>query len=122
MSKQIHHIPGRMRLRSEMTRNFPGGPAALEQRFRAVQGVTSTQISPRTGSVTILYDPRAVDPQHLRQIAGASLPTGSDTRPGSGRKAATLTKAGQLFGKAAFDVFVAKALERSVVSVLVALR
>lgn len=121
VSREIHHIPGRLRVRSVVTRRFPGRAEALALRFSTLSGVHSTHISPRTGSLTVHYDPDRLDSEELHEIIG--LETASSTPAKSKRsRGAGLTKAGAMFGKAAFDVFVAKALEHSVVSVLTALR
>lgn len=122
MTNSIHHIPGRLRVRSVLTRTFPGGAEGLARQFRAVDGVLSTQIGERTGSLTIIYDPDRLDADALyRVVAPVGLPprTGRAVSP---ERAVRVTRAGEMFGKAAFDVFVAKALERSVVSLLAALR
>ena len=122
MAASIHHIPGRLRLRSALTRGYPGRAEGLAQLFQAVDGVLSTQISERTGSLTILYNPRQLDADTLYRVVDRVRPVVRDTRVVSPKRAARVTQAGQVFGKAAFDVFVAKALERSVVSLLTALR
>ena len=128
MSREIHHIPGRLRLRSTMTRRFPGRAQALGEHFAALPGVHATHISSRTGSLTVHYDPAALDPADLNRMVVAAVPVHGDVVPVSApivppaSSGSKLTKAGAVFGKAAFDVFVAKALERSVVSVLAALR
>jgi len=122
MSGPIHHVPGRLRLRSTMTRSFPGHAEALQERFMALPGVHSTLVSPRTGSLTILYDPNRLDSADLYKAVGVAGPLRSDKAKISGSRGTKLAKAGEIFGKAAFDVFVAKALERSVVSILAALR
>ncbi|MCU0734540.1 MAG: hypothetical protein MUF20_03305 [Methylotetracoccus sp.] len=121
MSREIHHIPGRLRLRSTMTRRFPGKAPGLGAHLAALPGVRSTHISSRTGSLTVHYDPVALDPADLNRIVGAAVPV---TAPVVQQRSqgAKFSKAGEVFGKAAFDVFIAKALERSVVSVLAALR
>ncbi len=121
MSRQIHHIPGRLRLRASMTRRLPGRAQALGERLSALPGVRAMHISSRTGSLTVHYDPSTLAPAGLGRIVGEAMPMSAAVVPttSAGSK---LTKAGAVFGKAAFDVFVAKALERSVVSVLAALR
>jgi hypothetical protein len=57
MSHYIHHVPGRLRIRTSTLRCSPArvraGIAALE----ALEGVNSVTLNPRAGSLTVLYDP-----------------------------------------------------------------
>jgi hypothetical protein len=105
-----------------LTRNHPARAEGLAQRFQAIDGVLSTQISERTRSLTILYDPQRVGLEALYQVVEPAAAKPPDSGAISHRQATRVAKAGEMFGKAAFDVFVAKALERSVVSLLAALR
>jgi len=105
-----------------LTRNHPDRAEGLARRFRAIDGVLATRISERTGSLTILYDPHRLRTEDLSQVMEEVGTVPRASAPASPRRAATAAKAGEMFGKAAFDVFVAKALERSVVSLLAALR
>lgn len=121
MAREIHHVPGRLRLRSAITRRQPGKTHSLAESFFGLPGVHDATVSPTTGSLTILYDPAVLAPDVMERQVEDAIQLGyrieTRTRP---HKA--LSKAGAVFGKAAFDVFVAKTLERSVVSVLAALR
>ena len=121
MAREIHHVPGRLRLRSAITRRLSGKAQSLAESLSGLPGVHDATVSPATGSLTIRYDPVVLAPELIERQVGEAIQLADRievrSTPHKG-----LSKAGAVFGKAAFDVFVAKTLERSVVSVLAALR
>ncbi len=121
MAREIHHVPGRLRLRSAITRRLPGKAHSLAESFSGLPGVHDATVSPTTGSLTIRYDPVVLAPHLIERQVGEVIQV-ADRNEARGTPHNALSKAGAVFGKAAFDVFVAKTLERSVVSVLAALR
>ena len=57
MSYYIHHLPGRLRIRSPIVRRNEGAEKGIFAALGAVAGITSIAIDGRTGSCLIHYDP-----------------------------------------------------------------
>jgi copper chaperone CopZ len=63
MSHDLHHVPGRLRIRSPKVK---GNRLAAEQvcsGLECVGGITAIRANPLTGSATITYDTSATDDQ-----------------------------------------------------------
>jgi copper chaperone CopZ len=61
MSRDFHHVPGRLRIRSSKVK---GNGAAAEEVCRTLEnvaGISAIKANPLTGSVTITYDSGATD-------------------------------------------------------------
>ena len=72
MSKILHLMPGRARLRIEALRGHPGLAQRLRTRLEAVTQVRRVTVNTRTGSLFLLYDPRALwSPAFLEEISAA---------------------------------------------------
>jgi hypothetical protein len=56
----VSHFPGRLRVRAEMFRVLPDVAEAVSQRMREEPGVGRVDVSPRTGSLVIEYEPRVI--------------------------------------------------------------
>jgi hypothetical protein len=54
-----HHVPGRLRVRTERIKNRPAAASAVEQLMATVAGVQRAQATALTGSVTVHYDAAA---------------------------------------------------------------
>ena len=65
MTCYIHHVPGRLRVKSPAFKNRDGNAEAAKALIEAVDGVTGAETNSRTGSVTIYYDHGRVKPPHL---------------------------------------------------------
>jgi hypothetical protein len=52
----VHAIPGRVRLKVAGVKDNPDLAAALEERLLGLDGVLRVEVSPRTGSVLLLYE------------------------------------------------------------------
>lgn len=126
MTPYIHSLPGRLRVRSPFIKHYPAQAEALKRQIAALPAVQSVKINPHARSMTILYRAQELAADTLLEMfekAGClenALPAGG-ALPARDRSAAA-AKAGEMFGKAVFDVFIARALERSVVSLLIALK
>lgn len=57
MSLYIHHVPGRLRVRTQSLRCQPGRVAAAARRLADLEGIGEVAINPRAGSITVHYDP-----------------------------------------------------------------
>jgi Heavy metal associated domain 2 len=57
----VHAIPGRIRLKVAQLKDNPGLAEAIHDRLMAVRGIDWVEISPRTGSVLVLYERARLD-------------------------------------------------------------
>lgn len=57
MSLYIHHVPGRLRVRTQAFRCQPSRVQQAAQRLRAMEGVGDVEINSAAGSITVRYDP-----------------------------------------------------------------
>lgn len=55
MIHPVHHIPGRLRIKSPLIKGKPRAAEALRSRIRAIAGVGLVEINPLTGSAVIEY-------------------------------------------------------------------
>lgn len=51
----VHHIPGRLRIKSPLIQGNPSAGAALRGRLLAIAGVAAVEVSSRCGSAVIDY-------------------------------------------------------------------
>jgi hypothetical protein len=68
VSQYIHHIPGRLRVRSAAIKKNETSAQALRRLLATTEGVTSTQVNTLTGSVVIRYDPGLTSGQALTDL------------------------------------------------------
>jgi hypothetical protein len=123
MDHYIHHVTGRLRVKSPVIKkNSHRAETDLQELFGAMPGIRSTEINKGAGCVIIYYDPEHITPSH---ILDALKEAGYLAHPELPQlllhRAHAATKAGDLFGKAVFNVFVNKALERSIASLTTSL-
>lgn len=93
MSPYIHHIPGRLRVKSPGLKRNERAAAQTRAHIDQLHGIHSTEINPITGSILIHYDTRQVAAQtlldtlrslgHLHPEQGHALPYQG---PGLGQK------------------------------------
>lgn len=60
MVRILHALPGRLRLGFEAVKGRPDLASRLHTRLEAVSGIHRVSVDIRTGSVLMLFDPRAV--------------------------------------------------------------
>jgi copper chaperone CopZ len=110
MSHYIHHVPGRLRIRSGSFRCDPVSARLAEGELLATEGVREVRVNLRAGSITVHYEPerltRAQILERLEQVGclGASIRTDSGA-----------TRVHEVFGKALVGAVMQKAVERSAV-------
>ncbi|NKN31951.1 HMA2 domain-containing protein [Marichromatium bheemlicum] len=108
MRHYIHHVPGRLRVRSAALRCRSLLDGEAQRQLLALEGVREVRFNPRASSLTLLYDPERIGRAQL--LAALEQHGCVEVGPGTG----TLTNtAGHLFGKALVGAFVNKAVERS---------
>ncbi len=57
MSHYIHHVPGRLRVRTSAFRCQPSRVEATARQLALLDGVTEAKANPHAGSITVRYDP-----------------------------------------------------------------
>jgi copper chaperone CopZ len=119
MSRDFHHVPGRLRIRSEKVK---GNRVAADQICRSlgrVGGITAIKANPLTGSVTITYDSSATDEQAVCRMLqkqgyfdGTPRPALAEQMPGVDPKHA------QWVVKLLVSIVTDKLFERSTVALI----
>jgi copper chaperone CopZ len=122
MAHYIHHVPGRLRVRTPAVKRNPAGAAALREAIETLAGVTRAEVNPLTGSVTVHYDKTVTSSQQI--LARLEQHGHYDPQRALGaddylQRAAS--RAGDALGRALFGMAVEKAVERSAVALVAAL-
>lgn len=120
----VHHVPGRLRLRSPLIKGDPGRAKAACATVTALPGVRAAKASTVTGSLTILYDPALTGAATVAEAlhAGGHLPecpqVSAEIRIDLDAAASML---GEKVGQAALSFAIEKVMERSALAVFAAL-
>lgn len=127
MTPYVHHVPGRMRVRTPRIKGNTRNAERLRQTLGQLVGVTSIETNPLTGSAIISYSPQHVAPDHLVAVMKEHGYLDADfaldvkqavTKPhGAGQSEVTLN----WVGKTVLSVLVEKVVERSASAVFAAL-
>lgn len=110
MSHSIHHVPGRLRVRSSAFRCRPAEAHAVQHRLLSLRGVTQVRLNAPAGSITVHYDPERITKQTLLDVVQE---VGCTDAAKPKADLAYASKAGAMFGKALVGAVVNKAVERS---------
>jgi copper chaperone CopZ len=108
MSQYIHHIPGRIRVRSKAFRCHGERARTAQAQLMAMDGVRDVQINPRASSIVVQYDPERLSRAELfvtLEELGCMAAVRRDTERAS--------RLGETFGKALVGAAVQKAVEQS---------
>lgn len=118
MSHYIHHVPGRLRVRSKAFLCNPSKARSLEGRLRAIDGVLAIKYNARIGSLTIQYDPVS---GAEKRVMGALMEIGCLplVRPAPPAAGPSLSSA---FGKAMITALAQQTVVRSFSSLAMILR
>lgn len=108
MSQYIHHVPGRLRVRSRAFRCGSEKAQAAAAHLRAMSGVRHVQVASRAGSITVHYDPNLL--RHAELLATLE---GLGCLHAASRTDESARMMGEMFGKALVGAVVQKAVERS---------
>jgi len=103
----IHHLPGRLRVRSSLVRRNDQAARAAEAWLRLLPGVSSVEANTLTGSLMVRYDPAQTKGcaivSELKQAGWIGSETQMPTpRPREMNIASTSDIASQIAGKIAF--------------------
>jgi len=104
MSHCIHHVPGRLRVRSGSF-HCRGD---CQKELLALGGVREVRMNSRAGSITVHYDPEQLTRGRLLALLEEHGCIGARTRDHD-----AAARVGELFGKAFVGAWVNKAIERS---------
>jgi copper chaperone CopZ len=108
MSQYIHHIPGRIRVRSKAFRCHGERARTAQAQLMAMDGVRDVQINPRASSIVVQYDPERLSRAELfatLEELGCMAAVRRDTERAG--------RLGETFGKALVGAAVQKAVEQS---------
>lgn len=117
MSLYIHHVPGRLRVRAQAFRCQPNQVAAVARQLLAIDGVDDVKVNAHAGSITICYDPT--------QLTQGELLATMESLGCVGAGRAMATDSGRLaglFGKALLGALAQTVAQRSVATLVGALR
>jgi len=67
MNEYLHHVPGRIRIRTQLFRSESQERSQALRRLRAIPGVRSLRLNEKAASVTLYYDTAAISGQALLQ-------------------------------------------------------
>ena len=111
-SPYVHALDGRLRIRVVGLKRSPTTARRIEERLRALDGVTSATANPRTGNVLVLYDPgRLSRPQITDVLQGLGvLPETAASAASSGLAADIASNLARLAMEAA--------LQRAIIALL----
>ncbi|HYA38450.1 MAG TPA: heavy-metal-associated domain-containing protein [Candidatus Methylomirabilis sp.] len=122
MGHYIHHVPGRLRIRTPLLKRDEKGALAAEQFLRLIEGVTSVRANAVTGSITLTYERDTVSSEAILNAAARRGYYRPDAvRHADGQLHDAATRAGDTLGKVLFGLVVEKAFERSAVALIGAL-
>ena len=108
MNQSIHHVPGRLRIRSTSFRRRSISALSIQDRLLALDGVTHVRLNPDASSITIHYDTARLSRAQLLAVLEHAGCLGAQTRSDD-----FTAKTGQLLGKALMGAIVKKVAERS---------
>lgn len=121
MNEYLHHVPGRMRIRSRLFLNESPERSRAIRKLRAILGVRSLRLNEKAGSVTLYYDAGEISGEALldalrRECPQATIPA---VVPGTRRPPRITTRpiAAEI-GKMALGVLVNKGVSYSLASLL----
>ena len=113
MNQYIHHVPGRIRVRSKAFRCRSEKAAKAEKKLLSMTGVQKVRVNSRAGSITVNYDPAGVEQSHILAILEEVGCIGASSHRGEGARVI-----GEMFGKALVGAVVRTAVERSARSLI----
>lgn len=78
----VHHIPGRLRIKSSLIKGNRNAAESMRAFIQSVNGINSVAVSPITGSAVITYARDVVTVQDiLEELVRYEFPFGQGTRP-----------------------------------------
>jgi hypothetical protein len=120
MSHYVHHVPGRLRVKSPELKRNERNAATLQQALGSARGVTAAEVNTLTGSVVISYDRHTTSPHHIWDTLKQHGLIDAQLALEHAGDAVThaVGKAAQSVGKFAAGFVLEKVLERSAVALI----
>ena len=121
MAEYIHHVPGRLRVKTRALKRNECNAAIVREHLDGILGVTGSEINMVTGSVVIRYDAGITDSRAILDGLAARLDLRAvpPVEPRGGRGAGSAI-AGRAGGKL-LDKLIETAVERSALALIGAL-
>ncbi len=122
MQCYVHHVPGRLRLKSPVIKERPGKANAVKEIMEGFEGIRDISANSVTGSIVVHYDARLLKPEailNMLQVHG--LYDGSRAATNDDYIQDAVTKAGGAIGKVVLGWMVGKAFEDAGLGFLAAL-
>ena len=108
MSQYVHHVPGRIRVRSKAFRCHSEKAFGAQKKLLSTVGVQKVRVNSHAGSITVNYDPAVVKQSHILAVLEQVGCMGASTHNADGARFM-----GEMFGKALVGAVVRTAVERS---------
>ncbi|MGM0453304.1 MAG: HMA2 domain-containing protein [Thermodesulfobacteriota bacterium] len=119
MSHYIHHVPGRLRIRSQLLKNNHQMLEDVKKCFRGAAGIEHIKVSPVTGSALIRYDPNEIKSDQILSILhDCEYVDVYQAKSLDEKLTASVSRAGHFVGKACLNLFVDHALQGSRLALL----
>ena len=122
MRHYIHHVPGRIRVRTPHLKNRPLRADEISRGLRERQGVRSVRMNVVTGSVTVTFAPSVISGEAiLDQLSRSGVVDPSRSVSNDEVVGEAASRAGALVAKAAAGVVIDRLLAGTSLGVLAAL-
>ncbi len=124
MSTYVHHIPGRLRVRSGTVRRDESRAAAVKRLLSEQPGVRSVEPNTLTGSIVVNYDPAATTHDAVLELLcdrGYLSQTAAPRVPLSASALAPSPQVAQDIAKKVATSLVEAAVERSLLALVAAM-
>jgi hypothetical protein len=125
MNCYLHHVPGRIRVKTPALKGLPLLANQLEGKLQSLPGVLSAGVNALTGSVLVNYDEGITKAGMIVDLVGAEcgvdLSTAAHTDRYMDEKLSdTGSKIGEKVGKAILGILIGQVLEGSPLALLAA--
>ena len=121
MSHYIHHVAGRLRVKSPVLKGAEIRARRINEFLKSTPGVLSTDANIVTGSVVIRYAPCTIKPETLLQILREHGVVCDSVMRGQNFSAAGISRGGNPITDAIVEKLVGAVIERSAVALIGAL-
>ena len=68
MSYYVHHVQGRLRVKTPFIKNDLQNAQAVQRLLKRTHGINDTTVNTLTGSAVILYDPKLISSKEILDI------------------------------------------------------
>ncbi len=121
MSCYLHHVPGRIRIKTPTIKGCPETALELEKKVRAIYGVRDAIANTLTGSLLVNYDPDVIEARAILEVVAQELRLDMSLAEGHDRyMEEALSKTGEKFGKAVLGIALGWVFEGSPLGLLTA--